>query len=332
MKTSIEKIAVLGAGAWGTTLAAHLAKKGIDVTLWMREEEVKDSITRSRENTLFLPGVTLPENLVPTNDLETSIDGAQMVVGVVPSHGMRGVFSKAAKYISEGTIVVNTSKGIEEETGLTGSGILKECSLDKLVVLSGPTFAKEVALGLPCALSAAGKNSEDAKVVQVLFSTPTFRVYTNTDIIGVEFGGALKNVIAVAAGISEGLGLGTNARAALITRGLKEMTGLGVSMGASPETFYGLSGVGDLILTCTGGLSRNRQVGERIGKGEKLTDIIESMKMVAEGVKTSRATLKLARREGIDMPVTEEINKVLFDDKPPRKAVMDLMNRELVEE
>ena len=199
-------------------------------------------------------------------------------------------------------------------------------------MLSGPTFAKEVAARLPCALSAASEDEGDARVVQEVFSTPTFRVYTNTDVIGVEFGGALKNVIAVAAGISEGLGLGTNARAALITRGLKEMTRLGVRMGANRETFYGLSGVGDLILTCTGGLSRNRQVGERIGKGEKLQDIIDSMKMVAEGVKTSRATLMLSRRVDIEMPIAEEINKVLFDDKPPHKAVMDLMTRELSEE
>ena len=332
MKPKLKKITVLGAGAWGTSLAAHLAGKGIETTLWMREEEVKHTIAESRENTIFLPGFTLPENLLPTNDLESSLKDAEMVVGVVPSHGMRGVFSEAAKYISEGTIVVNTSKGIEEETCLTGSGILKECSIERLVVLSGPTFAKEVASGLPCALSAASKNEEDARAVQEVFSTPEFRVYTNTDILGVEFGGALKNVIAVSAGISDGLELGTNSRAALITRGLKEMTDLGVKMGAQAKTFYGLSGVGDLVLTCTGGLSRNRQVGERIGRGEKLKDIIDSMKMVAEGVKTSRATLKLARDAGVDMPITEEINKVLFADKPPRNAVMDLMTRELGEE
>ncbi len=332
MKPAIKNITVLGAGAWGTAIAAHLAKKGIDTTLWMREEEVKYSIERSRENTVFLPGITLPENLAATNDLEASLDGAQMVVGVVPSHGMRDVFSKAAKHISRETIVVNTSKGIEEESALTGSGILRECSIDKLVVLSGPTFAREVAKDLPCALSAASDNEVDARTVQEVFSTPTFRVYTSTDVVGVEFGGALKNVIAVAAGISEGLELGTNLRAALITRGLKEITRLGVKMGALPETFYGLSGMGDLVLTCTGGLSRNRQVGERIGRGEKLQDIIDSMKMVAEGIKTSRATLMLARRVDIEMPITEEINKVLFDNKPPYKAVLDLMTRELVEE
>jgi glycerol-3-phosphate dehydrogenase (NAD(P)+) len=332
MKPAIEKITVLGAGAWGTTIAAHLAKKGLKTTLWMREEEVKESILASRENTLFLPGFTLPEGLIPTNDIEASLDGAQMVVSVVPSHGMRGVFLKAAEFISKDTIIVNTSKGIEIETGLTGSGVLKECGVDRLVVLSGPTFAKEVISDLPCALSAASKSQEDAKAVQDVFSTPHFRVYTNSDILGVEFGGALKNVIAVAAGISDGLELGTNSRAALITRGLKEMTDLGVSLGALSETFYGLSGVGDLVLTCTGGLSRNRQVGERIGRGEKLKDIIASMKMVAEGVKTSEATLKLAEKTGVDMPITEEINKVLFEDKPPHNAVVDLMNRELGEE
>ena len=197
------------------------------------------------------------------------------------------------------------------------------------MVLSGPTFAKEVAKGLPCALSAASGNEEYARIVQEVFNAPAFRIYTNTDIIGVEYGGALKNVIALAAGISDGLGLGTNARAALITRGLKEMSRLGVHMGAKTETFYGLSGVGDLVLTCTGALSRNRSVGERLGKGEKLTEIIDSMKMVAEGVKTSRATLEIAKRENIEMPITEEINKVLYDDKSPHNAVMDLMTRGL---
>ena len=255
-----------------------------------------------------------------------------MIVGVVPSHGMRGVFTLVADFISDDTLIVNTSKGIEEDTGLTGSAILKECGLTRLVVLSGPTFAKEVVRGLPCALSAASECEEDAKIVQETFNAPGFRIYTNNDIIGVEYGGALKNVIAIAAGISDGLELGTNARAALITRGLKEMSRLGVQMGAKVETFYGLSGVGDLVLTCTGALSRNRSVGERIGRGEKLPEIIESMKMVAEGVKTSRATLKVAMRENVAMPITEEINKVLYEDKSPRTAVMDLMTRELRDE
>lgn len=332
MMKEIKKVTVLGAGAWGTTLAAHLANNDVETTLWMREEEVKDSIEKKQENSLFLPGVTLPENLVPTNDLEGSLAGAQMIVGVVPSHGMREVFTRASEFISKDTIIVNTSKGIEVESGLTGSAILKECGLDRLVVLSGPTFAKEVSAGLPCALSAASKDEEDAKTVQGIFSAPGFRVYTNNDIIGVELGGALKNVIALAAGISDGLGLGTNARAALITRGLKEMSVLGVHMGAKTETFYGLSGVGDLVLTCTGALSRNRSVGERIGKGEKLSEIIDSMKMVAEGVKTSKATLEISKRAKVEMPITEEINRVLYEDKPPRTAVMDLMSRELKEE
>jgi glycerol-3-phosphate dehydrogenase (NAD(P)+) len=328
----ITKVTVLGAGAWGTSIAAHLAGKGLKTTLWMREEEVRHSIEQRRVNELFLPGITLPESLLPTNDLEACLKGAQMIVGVVPSHGIRGVFTRAAEYISKDTIVVNTSKGIEEKTGLTGSAILRECGITRLVVLSGPTFAKEVAKGLPCALSAASDAPEDAGRVQEVFNAPAFRIYTNTDIIGVEYGGALKNVIALAAGISDGLGLGTNARAALITRGLKEISRLGVHMGAKTETFYGLSGVGDLVLTCTGALSRNRSVGERIGKGEKLADIIESMKMVAEGVKTSRATLKVAKDAKVSMPITEEINKVLYDDKPPRSAVMDLMTRGLKEE
>ena len=325
----INKVTVLGAGAWGTSLAAHLAGKGIETTLWMREEEVKLSIEERRVNDLFLPGFTLPENLFPSTDLEASVKEAPMIVGVVPSHGMRGVFTKAAEYISKDTIIVNASKGIEEETGLTGSAVLKELSLERLVVLSGPTFAKEVAAGLPCALSAASENEDDAKIVQEVLGAPAFRIYTNTDILGVEYGGALKNVIALASGISDGLELGTNARAALITRGLKEMSRFGVHMGAKVETFYGLSGVGDLVLTCTGALSRNRSVGERIGKGETLAEIIESMHMVAEGVKTSRATLKVATKEKIEMPITEEINKVLYDNKSPRSAVMDLMTRKL---
>jgi glycerol-3-phosphate dehydrogenase (NAD(P)+) len=328
----INKVTVLGAGAWGTSIAAHLAGKGIETTLWMREEEVKLSIEERRVNDLFLPGFTLPENLIPTNDLSASIKGARMIVGVVPSHGMRGIFSKAAEDISKDAIIVNASKGIEEATGLTGSAILKEYGLTRLVVLSGPTFAKEVASGLPCALSAASDNEEDAQIVQEVFNAPAFRIYTNTDMLGVEYGGALKNVIAIAAGISDGLGLGTNARAALITRGLKEMSRLGAHMGAKTDTFYGLSGVGDLVLTCTGALSRNRSVGERIGKGEKLAEIIDSMHMVAEGVKTSKATLKVAKSAKVAMPITEEINKVLYEDKSPRSAVMDLMSRELKEE
>ncbi|MBI5875123.1 MAG: NAD(P)-dependent glycerol-3-phosphate dehydrogenase, partial [Deltaproteobacteria bacterium] len=293
----MEKICVLGAGSWGTTLANILAEKGFDISLWIREEELYQIVLKTRENAFFLPGIKLAQNITPVNSIEEAVQDRAVVVCVVPSHGVRDIFQKAAPFLPKDTIVVSASKGLEQETLLTISQILKQ-TLPKAIhknisVLSGPTFAKEVSRKLPTAICVASNKKASAEKVQQLFNTNSFRVYTNDDMIGVELGGTLKNVIAIAAGISDGLGLGMNARAALITRGLAEISRLGESMGADLATFAGLSGLGDLVLTCTGELSRNRSVGMLIGKGRKLPDILSEMKMVAEGVKTAEAAYAL---------------------------------------
>lgn len=325
-------LTVLGAGSWGTTLAQVLALKGYRVMLWAREAEVRRSILEVRENTVFLPGIKLSANIIPCETFEESLRGSDFIVSVIPSHGVRAVFSEAKRHVNKGAVIVSATKGIEEGTMLTACGILRDVFGDmdtRLAVLSGPSFAKEVSLKLPTALCAASDSLEAAEQVQKAFSTPYFRVYTNSDVIGVELGGALKNVIAIAAGISDGLGLGHNARAALITRGLAEMTRLGVKMGAQPGTFAGLSGLGDLVLTCTGPLSRNYSVGVSIGKGEDIAEITKDMRMVAEGVKTSKGALELSRHNGVDMPITEGVYNVIYNGKAPKEAVMDLMTREL---
>jgi glycerol-3-phosphate dehydrogenase (NAD(P)+) len=331
MERLTQGFTVLGAGSWGTTLANLLAKKGYRVTLWARSEELKRHIDESGENTPYLPGITLSKNISTTNSLEDALKKSVVVVCAVPSHGIRKIFDKAAPYIPEGAHIVSVSKGLEEGTRLTPSGILKEVVNGKrdIVVLSGPTFAKEVSIGLPACICAASPSDEASTLVQKVFSTPYFRVYTNPDVIGVELGGALKNVVALASGISDGLGLGYNARAALITRGLVEISRLGVKMGAREETFSGLSGLGDLVLTCTGELSRNRSVGLAIGRGQAIEDILKAMRMVAEGVKTSRAVRELSGLHGVEMPITEEVTKVLYEDRSPKEAVMGLMTREL---
>ncbi|MEE9614933.1 MAG: NAD(P)H-dependent glycerol-3-phosphate dehydrogenase [Thermodesulfobacteriota bacterium] len=331
---SKERVAVLGAGSWGTTLANLLAGKGFDVSLWVREPEICSAIKERAENAVFLPGVKLSPNLRPTTSLAAALRGASIVLCVVPSHGIRDVFKEASAHIPEDAILASASKGIEESTGLTASAILKETVKGEreIVVLSGPTFAKEVSEGKPACVCAASGSADASAAVQRAFSTEVFRVYTNTDAVGVELGGALKNVIALAAGISDGLDLGNNARASLITRGLVEMGRLGVRMGARPETFYGLSGLGDLVLTCTGELSRNRTVGVKIGRGRSLEEVVDEMKMVAEGVKTSRAVKELARVHDVEMPITEAVIKVLYGGVSPMDAVMALMTRELKEE
>jgi len=335
----MERIAVIGAGSWGTTLAQVLAGKGHGVMLWAREEEVCASIASERENAVFLPGVKLSENISCTTSLEEAIaghGGAGMIVSVVPSHGVRGVFTEAAPFIRAGATLVSATKGIEQSTLLTASGVLKEVLKDveglDIVVLSGPSFAREVSQGLPTALCAGSENIEAAQAVQHTFSTSYFRVYTNTDAIGVEIGGALKNVMAIASGISDGLELGNNARAALITRGLAEISRLGVALGAKEQTFFGLSGLGDLVLTCTGALSRNYTVGVEIGRGRTVEEITGSMKMVAEGVKTSRAACELGAKAGVAMPITDAICDVLDSKTSPKEAVLELMTRELKEE
>lgn len=326
------RITVLGAGSWGTTLAQVLAHKGKDVSLWAREEEVRASIAERRENSMYLPGVELSSGIAPFTSIEEALDGSDCIVSVIPSHGLRGVFSGARGFIRDGALVVSATKGIEEGSMMPPSGVISEALSGKafsFAVLSGPSFAKEVSRALPAALTAASASVESARRVQDEFSTNYFRVYTNDDVTGVELGGALKNVVAVASGISDGLGLGHNARAALITRGLAEMARLGVKMGARKETFSGLSGLGDLVLTCTGPLSRNYSVGVSIGKGEAIGDITGRMLEVAEGVKTSRATRELALRNGVEMPIAEAVYSVIYEGKQPREAVLELMGRDL---
>ena len=331
-QSAIKHVAVIGAGAWGTALARHLAEKQIPVCLWAHEPEVVRAIQLGRENTVYLPGVLLPPTLSVTNVLADAIAGADCLIFAVPSHVARAVLSRIAVLLPQPIPLVSATKGIEEETlalvTQVMQAVLPAHMQGSLLVLSGPSFASEVSRGKPTALCLAGQDAGVVKAIQALFMTPNFRVYADDDLIGVQLGGALKNVMALAAGVVDGLELGHNARAALITRGLAEMIRLGVAMGADPRTFYGLSGVGDLILTCTGPLSRNHSVGVRLGKGERLEGILASMQAVAEGVRTAKAALDLALRCGVDMPIVQEVNAVLFADKSCRQAVGDLMERE----
>lgn len=326
-----EEISVIGAGSWGTALTHLLASKGIMVRLWGHEEEVIRQIRDTRTNNTFLPGVRLPGSVEPTTSLREALEAAQTVLAVVPTQFIRPTFRKASGWISPGATIVSASKGIEHRSLLSASEIFTELFGDEIrqAALSGPSFAKEVAKGAPTAVTLATANEDEAGRLQKLFNSPYFRVYTNQDIMGVEIGGALKNVMAIAAGISDGLGLGHSARAALITRSLAEMTRLGVALGADARTFSGLSGLGDLVLTCTGELSRNRTVGFKLGSGMKLKEILESMKMVAEGVATSRSAYRLAERTGVEMPIVTEVYKVLYRGKSPARAVSNLMSRSL---
>ena len=330
------EIGVVGAGSWGTALAKHLAEKGFAIDLWAFEKEVKEQIENTRENKYFLQGFTLPENIHPSNDLERVVSGKDLILVVVPSHCMREVAQNMKRFVSEQSIVVSASKGIENKTHLTMTDILKE-KFDfmhgkNFAVLSGPSFAKEVADQAPTVVAAASSDLKTAERVQKIFSGPTFRVYVNTDTAGVEIGGAVKNVIAIAAGICDGMALGYNARAALITRGLAEMKRLGTKLGADPLTLAGLAGVGDLMLTCTGELSRNYTVGKKIGKGEKIEAIISEMRMVAEGVKTTKSVYNLSRKLGVDLPICNEVYYVLFEDLDVNLTIKRLMNRDLKHE
>lgn len=330
------RLGVVGAGSWGTALASLLGMKGYSVALWAYEQEVCDGIATDHENKIFLPGIPLSENIRPSTDIKEVVSGKDLVVVVVPSHVMRETAKKFGPYLSKGTILVTASKGIEIKTHLTMTGILAEVLPEsfknRLAVLSGPSFGKEVARKVPTVVTAAATDPEIALYVQQVFATPFFRVYTHNDPLGVELGGAVKNVIAIASGIIDGMNLGLNTRAALITRGLAEMRRLGVRLGANPHTFSGLAGMGDLILTCTGSLSRNHTVGKRIGEGEKLNDILADMKMVAEGVKTAKSVRNLSRKVGVEMPIVEAVYDVLYEDLPPQEAVFRLMTRDLKDE
>lgn len=336
MNTPEIKIGVVGGGSWGTALANVLATKGLDIDLWVLEEEVKEQIETHRENQLFLPGVTLSPHLKPSNDLIKVASDKDLLLLVVPSHVMRSVTEKMKTLVKPDTIVVTASKGIENETHLTMNGVLLEVlpqlSEDHLAVISGPSFAKEVARQLPTVVTVACKQQRTSELVQRAFATPYFRVYTSEDVMGVELGGSVKNVIAIASGVVDGLGLGLNTRAALITRGMTEMRRLGLKMGANPRTFTGLAGYGDLILTCTGDLSRNHTVGKKIGEGRKLKDILAEMRMVAEGVKTAKSVYNLSRKLEVDMPICHETYRILYENFSPKEAVYRLMTRDLKQE
>lgn len=327
------RIAVIGAGSWGTTLADLLAGKSEQVGIWAFEPEVAEDINARHRNELYLPGIALAESLRADTDLGAVARGAEVVVLVCPSHVMRSMLSGLAGHLNSGVVVVNASKGLESGTLLRMSQVEQDVLPAGLgyrhATLSGPSFALEVAREQPTVVTVAGEHGETTGMVQELFSTSYLRVYTHDDIIGVELGGALKNVIAIATGMIDGLGLGYNTRAALITRGLVEITRLGVALGSRPETFSGISGLGDLVLTCTGELSRNRQVGLRIGRGESLAGITAKMRTVAEGIRTTEAAYLLAVKHGIHLPITEQVYHILFKGRSVRQSLDELMKREL---
>lgn len=324
--------AVIGAGSWGTTLANLLAKKGFEVRLWSYEADVAEAIASRHENPRYLEGIALDEGLVATTDLGEAVGDAELVVCVTPSQFMRGVMEEAASRMRPDAFVVSASKGIETTTLKTMAEVLDDVlpapAAAQACFLSGPSFAREVAQELPTAVALASRVESAARRGQELFQTDYFRVYTNPDVRGVELGGALKNVMAIAAGMATGLKLGHNAMAALITRGMAEITRLGEALGADPLTFAGLAGAGDLVLTCTGGLSRNRRVGIQLGEGRTLSEILEEMSMIAEGVETTRAAHRLAQDAGVEMPIVAEVHAVLFEGESPRPAVENLMLRD----
>ncbi len=326
-------IGVLGAGSWGTTLADLLARKGHTVRLWAYEAEVVAAVNQRHENPLFLPGCPLPASLEATSDPVAAVHGADVVLSVAPSPVVRKVVERAKAGIGSDALIVSATKGIEPGSLQLMSAVLEAVLPDhRVTALSGPSFAIEVYQQQPTAVVAAARSESTAREVQAVFSTPRFRVYSNADVVGVELAGALKNVIAIAAGILEGLGLGNNPRAALITRGLAEMTRLGVAMGADPLTFAGLAGMGDLILTTTGALSRNRALGVALARGVSLTEYNATHRTVAEGANTAQAALELAARLGTELPICAQVASILFKGKPASQAVGDLMERTLKSE
>lgn len=329
-------VAVLGAGAWGTALAKLLAEKGNEVWIWGRPPEVIEDIDKGHRNSRYLPGFELPANLHATGDAERALKGADLVLMGIPSHATRGVLKELAPHMPRGVPLVSATKGIENDSLM----LMHQVTLDTLgpeylamyTTLSGPSFAKEVALRYPTVVAVAGSQREVAQEVQSRFSSDVFRVYWSDDLLGVELGGALKNVIAIAAGAGDGMGFGHNSRAAVITRGLNELARLAVAKGANPLTVAGLAGMGDLVLTCTGELSRNRTVGIELGRGKKLDAILRDLGHVAEGVKTARSAYDLSRSLGVEMPITEQVYQVLYHDKSVHDALTDLMRRPLLPE
>ncbi len=332
----MKRIAIIGAGSWGTALALVAARAGNDVRLWAHSAEVADGLQRERENKIYLPGFALPDSILATNDLAEALTGAEIVLTVVPSHFCRGVYGQMLPHLNPQMIFVNATKGIENETQMRIEEVVRDVLKNEFepryVVLSGPSFAQEVAKDEPCAIVAASHSIDWATEIQQAFSSGRFRVYTNNDVVGVEIAGAIKNVMAIATGAVNGLGLGYNSQAALVTRGLAEMTRLAVKLGGRGETLAGLAGMGDLVLTCFGALSRNRRVGFELGQGRRLEEIISEMREVAEGVKTAKAANKLATKLGVEMPITDGVYQMLYEGKTPRELAVELMERPLKSE
>jgi len=332
----MRNAAVIGAGAFGTALSQVLADAGAQVTLWVREDDVCRTIAEQHENTTFMPGQPIPAAVRPTTDLAGAVAGRDLVIVAVPTEFLRMVMGQAAPHLAEDTVVCTVSKGIEVDTLQTMADVQRAVlplPLHKgLAFLSGPSFAREIMGRQPTTVTVAAQDLALARRVQETLTTPYFRIYSTNDVIGVEVGGAVKNVMALAAGIADGLGFGANTRAALITRGLAEITRLGVRMGANPLTFAGLAGMGDLVLTCTSNLSRNRTVGLKLGEGKKLDEILAEMNAVAEGVRTTRSVHELSQQMGVEMPIVEQVHAILYQDKDPRQALSDLMTRALKQE
>ena len=325
----MAKAGVIGSGSWGTALARVLSKNGHEVTLWSRREEESRMLREERENKSKLPGVKLPDDILCTTDLEQTVEGKDILVLATASPSIRSMAKKMAPYVAAGQLIVDVSKGIEESTLMILTDVIEqEIPQCRAAVLSGPSHAEEVGRDIPTTVVAGAKDRETAEYIQNLFMSKVFRVYTSPDMLGIELGGALKNVIALAAGAADGLGCGDNTKAALITRGIAEMSRLGVAMGGHIETFNGLTGIGDLIVTCASMHSRNRRAGILIGQGKTMQEAMDEVKMVVEGVNSAKAAKTLAEKYGIDMPIVQEVNQVLFEDKPAREALADLMLRD----
>jgi glycerol-3-phosphate dehydrogenase (NAD(P)+) len=331
-----KRVAVIGAGSWGTALAIVAARNRHQVTLWAREPEIAAGINRSRRNPFYLADFELPANIQATTSVENAIEGAQFALLVVPSHAMREIVTSLRPRLRSEVVLVSAAKGVENSTLMrmeeVVADVMRERFAPRYVALSGPSFAIEVAKGDPTAIVAASKDRQSSEIIQRSLSSSVFRIYTNTDVTGVELGGAVKNVVAIAAGVVRGLGFGTNAVAAVITRGLAEMTRLALAQGARAETMAGLAGLGDLVLTCTGELSRNRHVGVEMGRGRKLANILGGMREVAEGVKTTKSIYDLGRKLGIEMPITSSIYALLYENKSALDAANELMGRPLKRE
>jgi len=332
----MNDLAIVGGGSWGTALAIVLAPRFERVRVWVHEPHLAARMMEMRVNSMYLPGFKLPTNISVFSDLHSVVAGADVVLSVVPSHHLRSVFQEMQPYLTDRALYVSATKGIETGTLLRMSQVIQHVTAPalrpRIAVLSGPTFAREVAAGEPAAVVIASEDAEVAGTVQSAFSGPTFRLYTNSDVVGVEVGASLKNIIAIGAGICRGLGLGSNAVAALVTRGLAEITRLAIAMGGKPLTLAGLAGLGDLVLTCTGDLSRNRSVGLELAHGRSLTDILNSTAMVAEGVQTTYAAVDLAKRYGVEMPIVEQMYAILHNGKAPKDGIRDLMERSLKSE